>query len=370
MPLFLSAFFQNTGLTIILVGTVFYLIDRFQASLFQLGLLSGIGAFIFMLGALSTQFLLRRVSPKRLTLLGAGIFALAALSYPVLPTLGSVYCVYPIGSFAMGLFWPSLENWISLEGGPESLNRRVGFFNLSWSPGQIIAPFLAGFLFEKGKCFPIGFGILLTLPVLFLLGNAPIQWMPQKKEVAVKKSPPGKFLVVAWLSNIGAWFATSIFRSLFPRYGLAVGLSPARIGIFLLLIGVGQVLFFFLLGRFEGWEKEPRFLFIFQGIAILSLLSIALAYHPFVWGLAFFFFGCFAGAAYSASLYVSLREKGGHGGGSSAHETLIGLGLSLGPLVGGGLGHFFGVRAPYFASAIVLSVILVIQSLLLRGSKV
>lgn len=367
-PLFFSAFFQNTGLTIVLVGVIFYLIDRFHASLFELGALSGLGAFIFTIGAASNRLFSRRSSPKTLTLLGWALFALSALSYPFLPELSSFFWVYPIGSLGMSLFWPSLENWISSESSARSLKQNLGFFNLSWSPGQILAPFLAGFLFEKGGVLPIWIGTLFTLPVFFLLRKFPVKGIqPQETPPSFSPTaPPGKFLIACWLANFSAWFIASIFRSLFPKYGLTLGLSPSVIGAYLLLIGVGQVLFFFYLGRREGWEKRPNFLFFWEAIAIFGVLSIAWTYQPLLWIFAFFLFGCFAGTAYSASILTSLKEKGSHGGGSSLHESFIGLAICLGPIVGGVVGERFGVQAPYAASAILLTAVLLIQSRLLR----
>ncbi|MBI4436455.1 MAG: MFS transporter [Candidatus Omnitrophica bacterium] len=364
-PLYLSAFFQNTGLTIILVGIIFYLIDHFNATLFQLGALSGIGAFVFMVGAASNRRFARRYSPKGLTLFGAALFILTSFSYPFLPTLFSVFWIYPIGSLAMGVFWPSLENWISQASESTSLKRSVGFFNLSWSPGQIIAPFLAGFLFERGRLLPIWVGILFLLPVVFLLAGFPVRPLEKETVSKIPSVKPGKFLIACWLANFAAWFSASIFRSLFPKYGLALGLSPSTIGAFLLLIGVGQVLFFIFLGRLEGWER-PNFLFFWEVVAIFTVFAIAFTYHPILWAISFFLFGCFSGTAYSASLLVSLKETGPHGGGSSSHEAFIGLAICLGPIVGGGVGQLFDVRAPYVASGVVLTLILLIQRWLLR----
>ena len=265
-PLFLSAFFQNTGLTIVLVGLIFYLIDRFEATLFELGLLSGIGAFAFMVGAKSSAFFSRFFSPKALTLFGTSLFIVVCSSFPFLPTLSLFFWLYPVGSLALSLFWPSLENWIVMESKPGgALRKNVGFFNLSWSPGQIIAPFLAGFLFEKGSLLPIWIGMSFTLPVFFLLASFPLRGVPKRDRAPLPPPvPPGKFLVACWLSNFAGWFIAAIFRSLFPKYGYALGLSPTVIGTFLLLIGVGQVLFFFLLGHFEKLEHTPRFLFLWE----------------------------------------------------------------------------------------------------------
>ena len=371
MSLYLSAFFQNTGLTIVLIGFVFYLIHHFHATLFQLGALTGMGALVFMGGAASSRFFARHFSPKQLTLFGTTLFIMSSLSYPFLPTFASVFWAYSFASFAMSLFWPSLENWISLESPTGSLKRSVVRFNLSWSPGQIIAPFLAGFLFERGALLPIWFGTFLTFPVFFLLSRFPMRTL--EKGTPSQKShhaAPSRFLVACWLSNLAAWFAAAIFRSLFPKYGLVLGLSPSTIGAYLLLIGVGQVLFFFFLGRFEGWEHSPRFLFFWEGVAVFALLSIALTHQPVLWVFSFFLFGCFAGTAYSASLFMSLKERGPHGGGSSFHESLIGLGICLGPIVGGGIGQRFGAHAPYLASAAMLFIVLLAQYLLLRNSTI
>ncbi|MFH1857311.1 MAG: MFS transporter [Candidatus Omnitrophota bacterium] len=376
IPLFVSAFLQNTGMTIVLIGVIFYAIGRFEASLFQLGILSGLGAFVFMAGAKSTKYLAHRFSPKQLTLFGGFLFALISASFPFLPSLSSLFWVYPFASLAIALFWPSLENWILLESDSNRLKQNVSFYNLSWSPGQIIAPFAAGWLFERGMALPIWAGVLVTVPVFFLLKAYPLRACAERSRSAPKielkpqpssGGPPSKFLITCWLSNVAAWFAAAIFRNLFPKYGLTLGLSPSTIGAFLLLIGIGQVLFFFLLGRFHGWENKPNFLFFWEAAAILALLAIAVRYQPLLWAVSFFAFGCFAGVAYSASLFVSLKERGPHGGGASSHEALIGMGIFLGPIVGGSVGRYFGVQAPYVAAAVVVGAVLLVQYWLLRN---
>ena len=365
--LFFSAFLLNTGLTIALLGVTFYLITHFGATLFQLGLLSGIGSFVFMVGALScARSLSARHPAKTLTLFGVSLFILTFLILPHLPSLGSVYLIYPIGSLGMGLFWPSLERWISSASDASSLKRSIGLFNLSWSPGQLLGPFLAGFLHEKGMFLPIWFGILLALPVLPLLLFA--QETKEAHRFFDQEKPSGKpspFLVFCWLANFSSWVAVSIFRSLFPKYGLSLGLNPTTIGLFLLFIGAGQVLFFLILSRKEGWERRLGFFLGWEVVAFFAILAIAFTTHPFVWTLAFFLFGCFAGVAYSGSIVLSLQDPKTAGRYAGFHETTIGLALCFGPLMGGIAGHVFGMRAPYFLSAVVLGSVILVQQWLI-----
>ena len=367
-PLFLSAFLLNTGLTVTLIGIIFYLIDRFHAGLFQLGLLSGIGSFVFMSAAwLCGKFFSRRYTAKALTRFGICCFILGFLFIPHLPSLRWVYLIYPIGSFGMGIFWPSLERWISSESDGGALKQNMSLFNLSWSPGQIIAPFLAGVLFEREKLLPIRVGVLLALPILFLLSFASEKkGLTHATDSGGKTGKPPKLLVICWLSNFAGWFAGATFRSLFPTYGLSMNLSPTCIGAFLLLIGVGQVLFFFVLSRKEGWEKRPGFFLVWEGIALVSILAIAVAYQPVVWMAAFFLFGCFTGAAYSGSILLSVKDSRTSARYAGFHETTIGLAVCLGPFLGGTAGSVFGVRAPYVVSAVALGSVMVTQWQLLK----
>ena len=145
-----------------------------------------------------------------------------------------------------------------------------------------------------------------------------------------------------------------------------MGLTPKVIGAFLLLIGVGQVLFFFLLSRKEGWEKRPGFFFTWEAVALFGILTIASGYQPFLWGAAFFLFGCFAGIAYSGSILLSVKDVQTAGRYAGFDETTIGLAVCLGPFLGGIAGKFFGVRAPYFVSAVALGSVMAVQRWLLR----
>ena len=188
-PLFLSAFLLNTGLTITLIGIVFYLIDRFQANLFQLGLLSGIGAFVFMGAAwFCGRFFSRHYTAKTLTRVGVFCFILGFFFIPHLPSLRWVYLVYPIGSFGMGIFWPSLERWISSVSDGDALRRLMGLFNLSWGPGQIIAPFLAGPSLKGGGFFPSGPGS--RSPCRSFFSFPPFRRKRGTRPLPVRKDPP------------------------------------------------------------------------------------------------------------------------------------------------------------------------------------
>lgn len=102
----------------------------------------------------------------------------------------------------------------------------------------------------------------------------------------------------------------------------------------------GYVCVFVLLGQWSGWVLRPWRLWAMQvGILVggCGLLAMAATGHitrlPLVLcGLAI---GSGYAAVYKSSIYYSLRSPAGAGRAAGMHETFIGVGNTIGPLVGG-----------------------------------
>jgi MFS family permease len=135
-------------------------------------------------------------------------------------------------------------------------------------------------------------------------------------------------------------------------------------------------LMFLLLGQWTGWILKPIVLWLCQAGFLLGaggLLALSgWGHYPLV--LAFLcgaLFGSGYGAAYVGSIYYSLRLPDGAGRAAGWHETFIGMGNTMGPLLAGvflsyvlpgvsGLGTFLLIAAV---------TMLVIQATMIPGAR-
>jgi len=76
--------------------------------------------------------------------------------------------------------------------------------------------------------------------------------------------------------------------------------------------------------------------------------------------------GLCASLTYYSSLYYTVRLMKRKGKGTGLHESIVGSGVVLGPLLGGIMAHSAGLRAPYILCVVVLAVVIVIELSLIK----
>lgn len=72
-----------------------------------------------------------------------------------------VFVLYGLFGLSLSLFWPPLMGWLSFGKEDRTLNTALGRFNISWSGGNIIAPFWAGYLLRRGITLPFKTAVLI-----------------------------------------------------------------------------------------------------------------------------------------------------------------------------------------------------------------
>ena len=76
--------------------------------------------------------------------------------------------------------------------------------------------------------------------------------------------------------------------------------------------------------------------------------------------------GLCASLTYYSSLYYTVRLMKRKGKGTGLHESILGSGVVLGPLLGGIMAHSAGLRAPYVLCLGVLAIVIIIELNLIK----
>jgi MFS family permease len=281
------------------------------------------------------------ITGAALALVGALIAIVGASAWSAV--LGTVIC---FGGSA--LFFPGNAGLFSDARsalGEVPLHRKVSRYNLGWSSGNLVGFGLAWILADG----PVGRGYWFAAGGFVLIAAVMWQWwsLPaQAPSAAGDRADHPALKLLTRMGRVGLLLyclAGMALMSLLES-ALAQQLAPAAAHRLatgaLMAYAAGYFCGFMVLGQWSGWVMRPWRLwaialgmlvaaagFIVCGLA--AQLSVApLAACAAVLGLAF-------SAVYTASLYYSLRLPQGAAQAAGRHETFLGVGATLGPLLCG-----------------------------------
>lgn len=254
------------------------------------------------------------------------------------------------GMAGAAMFFPGsaglFSDAVSAAGGPSpALHRKVRRYNLGWAAGNL-ASFI-GFGLLAGQPREIAYGIAALS--FITVGATLWRWRnlpPRPPAPSGDRSPHAALprLTVMYRVNLflscilGMALMTQLAKGFDERMTVeeATRLASAALSGY----ASSYILMFLLLGQWTGWILKPQVLWFCQcGFVLGSAGLLGMAWYgefPLVavivcGGLI----GSGFGAAYVGSFYYSLRLPNGVGRAAGWHETFLGMGNTLGPLLAG-----------------------------------
>ena len=284
---------------------------------------------------------------------GFGGMAVVLGAGAVVPGLVAETIVMALWTVAVCFTWAPLEALASHGEDRPGLARMVGLYNVVWSAGAAISYFTTGALQQA-----LGQESLYWLPacmhavqfalLLFLESRSrfpapmgrPIQpsdagEAPKFAEHPVDRERAKGFLRLAWLANPFSYVAMNTVVPLIPDVAARFGLSTKLAGFTASVWMFARVGAFALLWRWAAWHYRFGWLLAAYATMLASFAGLLLAPNLAVLVLAQIGFGLAVGLIYYSSLFYSMDvgsdTQGQHGG---YHETLIGVGIFVGPAAG------------------------------------
>ncbi len=285
--------------------------------------------------------------------LAAALFLFAA----ALPTgllwngkgLGWMALTAGLTTLFYGFYYPCVEGLLSRAEAREGADPAgtTARFSLSWSAGNILGmasgPWLIqchpAWIFVGGSTVCVGAGAAALvhaarygerLPGAYRApAPRPAGGSPNRRGL---RTAARASLFLACLAFFGTMF-------LYPKVLWTEGVGASRIGPYAACGNLTVFLLFLSLSGSRFWIGRPVWtaalcsgaLSLFAAAFLLPAGSLAYALLPALGGLAY-------AVPYAFALYYGLdTPDGDHAGQGALHETLIGLGLGLGPLISGGL---------------------------------
>ncbi len=369
--LFLLELLHAFPSTFFLYGEPFYARRQFGWSYGQIGLSQALsGLCIAVSSALGGQ-IAHRVGPRTamgMGLAGSLIGVLIGAAGLAGGGIGGFLLAFVVVSFSQAVAWPGVE--AALMGGepPARVQNFVGYFNLTWSLGTATAFLLATPLMAR-----LGLRALFLVPAVFyavnllvlrfvvprydtalvfaeagdlqegaepgaLAGgaesNAPESEAALDSDVrALTASQRAAFRWLGWIANPFAYLAILVIVTYNPATQERLDLPFASASVWFSLWFYVRTLAFELLRRWTWWHYRWPFLCLTFGVTMASFAAITLAPNVATLLIAQVAFGLSVGLIYQSSLFYSMagsETQGAHGG---FHESFIGIGTMLGPLV-------------------------------------
>lgn len=319
--------------------------------------------------------------------------AIAGLIASVAATLHPSPAVALAGSIAVGgagaLCFPSLARWIAGANDRLQLHEKVSRYNLGWAGGEL-AGFLS-FAALAGAPRRTGFGLATIMYVVLVAGFAWTRRSPGKLRSGTDggaKPLPGPLASrFALTGRLGLLLACALSNGMMAQAEKSIGevlgdVEARRLaGVLLASFATAMIGAFIVASRWTGWILRPKLMLLCQGGLVLGAAGlIIVAGDPGTASLV----GCGAlvgtgfGAAYTSSLYYSLRLPHGTGRAAGIHETFIGVGNTIGPIacgmildagIGGGGLASVGTCALLLAGASAVAQLGLTSGISLSGSE-
>ena len=370
--LYVTIFLTATGL-----GTASFMLPVYATSLganyIDLGLMGALRNVVYTVMTLTVGYLLDRFERIRIYIgfmfVGVAVVALFGLMTQVALLIA--------WSSLLGLvsaaFWVTASTITANISPPERLSQSMGRYNLSWIIGFVVGPTAGGYI-VGAYGYPVLFlclsAVIVTSIAIILWKIRPAIMLHNISGSRGSSLAPLKGLALAYLTLIPFTCILGIYMAIMPGYLKLVGLTPAVVGLLLTMTNGVRGIGFFNAERFIGWGTRRAVslasLLLFSGMIIFSFASSTLEY-----ALPLVLYGTAAGIMTPLMLdYIAKRcDKASLGAAMGLHEGVYGVGMCLGPLVGGAIADVWGPPLLYRLLAVLALTMLPLAYMLSRTVK-
>jgi MFS family permease len=370
-----------TFLVTLTLGTTEIFASWYTGELGGSGFLAGlaIGSFglVYMFSPSIGGKISDRIGRKTSMLIATAAYIAVLILYPFSSTPMHLILIRALEGVVYGFIAPSIEGMVA-ELSPESQAVTLGNFSTSWSAGMIISPFLIGYVTGIYGVFSSIYVIIavefVSLGIIgAMMQNYRMKTVFGEKRKSVDRRRPvhsktGARFIASYLS-VALWGVVStVILALLPRYVQGLLYGTEDFGNLLIIWNGVRTLAFIVCARLP---ERTMGNVIIAGAALSGVSSVMMfaVNSMWIWGLAMAISGIAVGFSYLGALYLIVSatedEKGGHAG---LVESMGGVGLFLGPMVGG-LVMDVSPGYPFVLCAVLSVIVLLLIVPLLRRSK-
>jgi MFS family permease len=353
VALFVLTFLESIAATLIQRGVYFYTHENLGFSESQnLWVAFGFGV-VYIVGAFISHGLCQRFGERRLLLASIGGLLLFHSLLAVFPApwllVSSVFGT----ALIQGMKWPVVESYVSAGRAPKQLLPILGRYNVTWATAGFVAIGVTGLIVGTGvPSLFFWFPALLNVGAIVLTLRLPERPLhlehghpdrPAEAELVSLRSLLGS---ARW-SMTGSYALLYVLAPLMPSLLAQLALPVTLATPVASVLDAVRVVTFGALGAISGWHGKRAPMWLTMAALPAGFLLILLGGSLPLVILGEVIFGVAAGFAYTSALYYALVSENASVDAGGAHESLIGIGIGLGPLSGLAGQLLVGVKLPF-----------------------
>lgn len=307
-----------------------------QADNLLLALCSGIA---YVAGALPSHRLAVRFGDRRMMFFVIAMQIIALMLMFYWPTVPGIYLGTIIFQFFNATLWPIVESYVSASRSPRETARALGRFNMTWSLSTPLAVIWMGPIIKELNVwlFSIAAMLFIVTGLLTFFLQPRIAHLPDghPDRLPVDRLRRCRELMISsrWLllyCYAMFFLLVPLFPELFDRLGYDIEAKTRLASI----IDFARWVTFIVLHFVPWWHDRASVLWACIVLVPASVILVLLVPNAVVIIGAEIVFGICEGVVYYAALYYAMVVKNASVGAGGAHESLIGLGYSIGPVCG------------------------------------
>jgi DHA1 family multidrug resistance protein-like MFS transporter/DHA1 family quinolone resistance protein-like MFS transporter len=370
--LYVTIFFTSTGL-----GTCTFLLPVYAevlgATYTDLGLIGAVGNIVYTLFTITCGYTLDRFEKIRLytcfTLYGGVIMFIFSYTQTILQLI----ILRALLGAASATFWVTASTLTGEISPREELTRSLGRYNLAWIIGFTVGPYVGGLItyrygylvfFQASSAI-----IMVSLALIFLKIRGRIRLTSQAshERTSLKELYP---LFKSYLTLIPFTMVLGIYMAIIPGHMKIVGLSASLIGFLLTITNGIRGVLFFNVERFVKWGTWKSLL-IASCLVTAAMYLVRTGETVLGFAIPLAFYGAGAGIMTPVVLdFISKRTPDRlRGTAMGVHEGIYGVGMFVGPLIGGAIADTFSASMLYSILVGVSLIILPLGYLMTQEAK-
>jgi len=352
---------------------VYHLRSVFSMSAGLIGFAVGLSSIFYCIGCVFFSPLYAHFKPRNLLLFGS--FGLSLILYLLsrCTEQHQIWIFIILFGFIQSMIWPSIETWISRGKESTLLNRDLGLFNMLYSLGAGIAPFICTLLVVRSTYLPLLVGSVLALVngliILIVSTLVPQMRSVDSEETYIASltqedtSTPLRYF--GWIGVFLVFLVWIAIQTAFPLYTREnLGLSENVTGILFLSKGLVSCVAFMFLGKVHFWHFKMKYIVGSQlGLALILFVFCA-AESISLFFIFFLIFGLLYALLFMQSLFHGASGALERSKRMNIHEVVLNVGIVLGGVVGGSLFQQFNYQTMMIILAIFIMVMVVIELLM------
>lgn len=353
------------------------LVTHLGGSQAGVGMVAGISALTGILFSFPAGLLSDRIGRRRMLLLSGAVFATAPFFYLLASNVWQLGVIRFYHGLATAVFGPVAMACVAdLYQGARG--EKMGWFSTATLVGRFSAPAAGGAIlgiYATGDalgytalytvCGLAGFaafGAMFLLPGKDRHGTTPPHSKnslhPPEKGLGqgIKELLTNPAIMATCTVEAAILFAYGIFETFLPLRGASAGLSALEIGICIssqiITIAVSKPV----LGKFSDRHGRPPQILagVFLAAAAMAVLAVSFSFLPLICASVFFGLAIAVVTSASAAYIADLCKTGCHGSAMGLLGSIMDIGHTAGPVVGGLVAMSLGLTGSFFSGCLVL----------------